>query len=117
MDDDRRAVPAQGPWHHGRPGTVAGLLFHIRHGQGVARTHDCSRNGPDHVAIRRRRGRGRVLRRRVPARDPGQEPAPDRKAVRRQRRRRRRRVPGEELQTRRHCLHRKRLPVAVRVRG
>jgi len=106
VDDDRRAVPAQGPRHNGRPGAVAGLLLHIRHGENVAEPDDRAGHRPDHVAVRgRRRGR-RVLRGRVPAGDPGQDAAPDREAVQQRRPRRhaqgRRGVRGkEEVQARR----------------
>lgn len=79
--DDRRAVPAQRARHHGRPGAVARLLFHIRHGQGVARPDDGSGNRSDHVAVRGRGRRGRVLLLRLSAGNARQESAPGRGAV------------------------------------
>lgn len=104
VDDDRRAVPAPGARHHGRRGAVARVPVHLRHGQGVARADDGAGHGQDHVAVRGRGHRGRVLRVRVPAGDARQEPAPDRAHVQQWRRRWRspgrrqgRRAPGEEL--------------------
>lgn len=107
VDDDRRAVPAQGARHNGRPGAVAGLLLHIRHGENVAGPDDGAGHRSDHVAVRGRRRVRRVLRGRVPAGDAGQDAAPDREAVQQRRpvRRdlqgRRGQVPGEEVQARR----------------
>lgn len=107
VDDDRRAVPAQGARHNGRPGAVAGLLFHIRHGENVAGPDDGAGHRSDHVAVRGRRRVRRVLRGRVPAGDAGQDAAPDREAIQQRRRvrrdlqGRRGQVPGEEVQARR----------------
>lgn len=81
VDDDRRAVSAQGTRHNGRPGSVAGLLLHIYHGKNVAGPDDGSGHRSDHVAVRCRRRVRRVLRGRVPAGDEGQDAAPDREAV------------------------------------
>lgn len=112
MDDDRRAVPAQGARHHGWPGAVVGLLLHIRHGQGVAGPDGSAGHGRDHVAVRRG-GRGRrVLHSRVFARDAWQDPAADRKTVRQRPERghlQRRRPQGQRFQIQRvrvlHQLH------------
>lgn len=70
VDDDRRAVSAESPGHHGRRGAVAGLFFHIRNGENISQADDGTGNGPDHVAVRRCRRSGRLFHRCVFTGDP-----------------------------------------------
>lgn len=74
VDDDRRAVPAQGPGHNGRRSTVAGLFFHIRNGEDQP-VHDANyENQPDHVAVRWSGRFGGLFHRGVLARNARQDP-------------------------------------------
>jgi len=103
VDDDRRAVSAQSPRHNGRPGTVAGLLLHIRHGENVTGLDDGTGQRSDHAAVLCRRHGRRVLRGRVPAGNPGQDAGPDRETVQQRRPRsdQGHRLPGKKVQAQR----------------